>query len=36
VVFAPNHGLVSGYLQRRRGEHHIHHFHEEGEEVAAG
>lgn len=34
VVFAPNHGMVSSYLQRRRGEHHIHHFHEEGEEMA--
>lgn len=33
VVFAPTHGLLSGYLQRRHGHHHAHHFHAAGEEV---
>jgi len=33
VVFAPTHGLLGGYLQRRRGHHHAHHFHAAGEEV---
>jgi manganese/iron transport system permease protein len=27
LVLAPNHGLLSGYLGRRRGRHHVHHFH---------
>lgn len=27
LVFAPNHGLVSSYMQRRRGYHHVHHYH---------
>lgn len=27
LVFAPNHGLVSGYFSRRRGHHHAHHYH---------
>ncbi|MBE7520344.1 MAG: metal ABC transporter permease [Thermoflexaceae bacterium] len=27
LVLAPNHGLVSSYLQRRRGYHHVHHYH---------
>lgn len=34
LVFAPKHGAVAGWRQRRRGEHHVHHFHsiqEEGE-----
>jgi len=35
LVLAPNHGLLAGYLQRRRGSHHAHHYHA-GEEVEAG
>ena len=27
LVVAPNHGLLSGYLGRRRGYHHAHHYH---------
>ncbi len=27
LAFAPNHGLLSGFLQRRRGTHHVHHYH---------
>lgn len=27
LVLAPNHGLVSSYLQRRRDYHHVHHYH---------
>ncbi|MGI8925268.1 MAG: metal ABC transporter permease [Tepidiformaceae bacterium] len=27
LVLAPNHGLLSGWLQRRRGSHHAHHYH---------
>ena len=27
IVLAPNHGLLSGYLGKRRGRHHVHHFH---------
>lgn len=27
LVFAPNHGLLSTFLQRRRGYHHVHHYH---------
>jgi len=26
-LFAPTHGMVAASLQRRRGEHHMHHFH---------
>jgi manganese/iron transport system permease protein len=33
LVFAPNHGLLSGFFQRRRGVHHAHHFHGMGEEA---
>lgn len=33
MVFAPQHGYVSQWLQGRRGEHHEHHFHEQHEEV---
>jgi manganese/iron transport system permease protein len=34
LVFAPNHGLLSGWFQGRRGSHHVHHYHpvEEGVE----
>lgn len=33
LVFAPDHGLLSGYLQRRAGRHHAHHYHAgEGQE----
>jgi manganese/iron transport system permease protein len=35
LVFAPNHGAVSGWLQRRRGRHHVHHFHPMEEEPLA-
>ena len=34
LVIAPNHGLLSGYLARRRGHHHAHHYHA-GEELEA-
>ncbi len=27
LVLAPNHGLLAGYVQRRRGYHHVHHYH---------
>jgi manganese/iron transport system permease protein len=33
LVFAPNHGLLSGRLQARRGHHHVHHYHPVGEET---
>jgi len=36
VVFAPTHGMLGGYLQRRHGHHHAHHFHAPGEEVDPG
>lgn len=32
LVFAPNHGLLSGYRARRHGQHHAHHYHA-GEEL---
>lgn len=35
LVVAPNHGMVSGYLQRRRGYHHAHHYHPMGEDIEA-
>jgi manganese/iron transport system permease protein len=37
LVFAPTHGFVSGYIQRRRGRHHVHHYHPMHEEgIGAG
>lgn len=36
VVLAPNHGLLAGWLQRRRGVHHAHHYHPVEEEAEAG
>ena len=33
LVFAPNHGLLSSSLQKRRGRHHVHHSHPLDEEV---
>jgi manganese/iron transport system permease protein len=33
LVFAPNHGLLSAQLQRRRGRHHVHHYHPAGEDA---
>ena len=33
LVFAPNHGLLSNSLQKRRGRHHVHHYHPLEEEV---
>jgi manganese/iron transport system permease protein len=33
LVFAPNHGLLSASLQKRRGRHHVHHFHSIEEEA---
>jgi manganese/iron transport system permease protein len=33
LLLAPQHGLVSGYLQRRRGQHHAHHYHPVDEDV---
>jgi manganese/iron transport system permease protein len=35
LALAPNHGVVSGYLARRRGHHHAHHYHA-GEEPEPG
>lgn len=35
LVFAPNHGLLTGALQRRRGRHHVHHYHPMHEDVDA-
>lgn len=32
-LFAPTHGLLGGYIQRRRGKHHVHHFHPADEEL---
>jgi len=34
LVAAPQHGLVSGWIQRRRGQHHVHHYHPAEEEAA--
>ncbi len=34
LAFAPNHGLISSHLQRRRGVHHEHHYHAHDEEVS--
>jgi manganese/iron transport system permease protein len=37
LFLAPNHGLVTGWLQERRGSHHVHHYHppiEEEDKVA--
>lgn len=33
-LFAPNHGLITGRLQERRGRHHVHHYHPMSEESA--
>ncbi|MBA4179397.1 MAG: hypothetical protein C0506_02310 [Anaerolinea sp.] len=33
LVFAPNHGVLAGRWARRRGRHHVHHYHGAGEEV---
>jgi manganese/iron transport system permease protein len=33
LVAAPDHGLISGWLQARRGRHHVHHYHPPSEEV---
>jgi manganese/iron transport system permease protein len=33
LLFAPNHGLISGWLQARRGSHHVHHYHPMTEDV---
>jgi manganese/iron transport system permease protein len=33
LLFAPQHGMVTGALQRRRGRHHVHHYHPATEEV---
>ncbi len=35
LVVAPQHGLVSGWLQRRRGYHHVHHYHPAEESTEA-
>lgn len=32
LVCAPNHGLLAGVIGRRRGSHHVHHYHSEGED----
>jgi len=31
LAIAPNHGLLTGYIASRRGHHHAHHYHAEGE-----
>lgn len=36
LVLAPNHGLLTGWLQARRGRHHVHHYHPLEEEESAG
>jgi manganese/iron transport system permease protein len=33
LVLAPNHGLLSTQLQRRRGHHHVHHYHPASEDT---
>ena len=33
LVFAPTHGLVSARIQRRRGRHHVHHYHPMSEDL---
>jgi hypothetical protein len=33
LALAPNHGLLSGFLQRRSGVHHQHHYHPSEEEL---
>lgn len=33
LVLAPNHGLLSARIQRRRGQHHVHHYHPAGEDA---
>ena len=33
LVFAPDHGLLSHFLQSRRGRHHVHHYHTAAEHV---
>jgi manganese/iron transport system permease protein len=35
LFLAPNHGLVTGWLQERRGRHHVHHYHPIEEEEQA-
>ena len=32
-VVAPDHGLLAGWLQGRRGKHHVHHYHPVDEDV---
>ena len=34
LVLAPDHGLLSASLQKRRGRHHVHHYHPIEEEAA--
>ena len=36
LAFAPDHGLLAGWLQARRGHHHVHHYHPVDEETADG
>ncbi len=33
LAFAPDHGLLAGWLQNRRGHHHVHHYHPMEEEI---
>ncbi len=35
LVIAPNHGLLTGAIGRRRGRHHVHHYHGAGEDREA-
>ena len=35
LIFAPNHGLLAGVIGRRRGRHHVHHYHGAGEDPEA-
>jgi manganese/iron transport system permease protein len=32
LLLAPNHGLITGWIQERRGAHHVHHYHPQTEE----
>lgn len=36
LLAAPNHGLLASEIARRRGHHHVHHYHGAGEEVEPG
>lgn len=35
LILAPNHGLLTGAIQQRRGHHHVHHYHPMHEDIDA-